>query len=884
MTRLPLTVSLSTIALILACAAGAAAAEELCVCRYCQGAAQLGPEPGATTDARHYAPDRVIDVLNIKINVTPDFETHTIAGETTLTFKPISRPVDEVILDAVDLRVTSVTASQEIKDWVNDGEHLTILFAAPLKLDREAEVVVKYTAEPDKGLYFRTAKDGYPAGDTHLWTQGEPHEARHWFPNFDYPNEKSTSEVICHVPSEMTVLSNGSLVSTDEADGQKTVHWKQDLPHASYLICLAAGKFAELTDQAGDIPLGFYTQPSLAEHAKNSFADTAKIMEFYQQEIGVPYPWAKYYQVTGRDFIAGGMENTTLTVLTERTIYSDETENLRSSRNLDAHEMAHQWFGDYVTCEDWANLWLNEGFATFYTHLYDAHKLGRDEMLYRLYNDATRAILTKDKDTRPIVYRGYKAAWDQFDFRAYPKGAWVLHMLRSQLGKDLYRQAIKNYLEKHAFTSVTTPDLMAELEDVSGRSLDRFFDQWVYHGGFPVLKVSYKWLPKEGLAKVSVKQTQEVNNDVLLFHLPTKLRFAVDGKNIDHAITVDQKEQDFYVPLPGKPSIVRFDPELTVLAKVEFDKPQEMLEEQLKNEQDVVGRLLAVAALKKKKDAKSLEALKTALNSDPFYGVRLAAADALSDRESDEAYEALAASLNQEDARVRKEVIESIGKFYRAEALEQLSKVVSEEKNPDIAASAVRSLSAYTDPAALDAIRGAMGKESFQNVLAEAAIAAAARTADPTLTPAVMRTLSARRQDFTDRGMAESLQALGKLAKDTEHAPAARKVIVGYLNDPSSKVQTGAVEALGELGDRRSIAALRTYSSREDRLGRAAKQAIEKIEKDAPSAPKEVSELRKLVRELGEQQEKMADQLKELKGKNDADAATGDDEKKEPEK
>lgn len=855
--------------------AGAAAAEELCVCRYCQG---LAPEPGATTDARHYAPDRVVDVLNIKIEVTPDYETHTVAGETTLTFKPISRPVDEVTLDAVDLRVSSVTASQEIKDWVNDGEQLTILFAAPLKLGREAEVVVKYTAEPEKGLYFRTAKDGYPAEDTHLWTQGEPHEARHWFPNFDYPNEKSTSEIICHVPSEMTVLSNGRLVSTEEADGVKSVHWKQELPHASYLICLAAGYFAELTDQAGDIPLAFYSQPSLAEHAKNSFADTAKIMEFYQQEIGVPYPWHKYYQVTGRDFIAGGMENTTLTVLTERTIFSDETENLRSSRNLDAHELAHQWFGDYVTCEDWANLWLNEGFATFYTHLYDAHKLGRDEMLYRLYNDATRAILTKEKDTRPIVYRGYKAAWDQFDFRAYPKGAWVLHMLRSQLGEDLYRQAIKNYLTKHAFTSVTTPDLIAELEDASGRSLDRFFDQWVYHGGFPVLKVSYKWLPKEGLAKVTVKQTQEVNDDVLLFHLPTKLRFAVDGQNIDHAIEIDDKEQDFYVPLPGKPAIVRFDPELTLLAKVEFDKPQEMLEKQLGNEQDVIGRLLAVAALKKKKDAKSLEALKTALNADPFYGVRLAAADALADRESDESYEALASSIAQDDARVRKEVIEGIGKFYRPEALEQLAKVATEEKNPEIAASAVRSLSAYTEPAALDAIRGAMGKQSFQNVLTEAAVDAAARTADPALAPAVMRTLAARRQEFTDRGMAGALKALGKLAKETEHAAAARKVIAGYLNDPSSKVQTGAVEALGELGDLRSIAALRTYSGREDRLGRAAKQAIEKIEQDAPTAPKEVSELRKLVRELEEQQEKLSKQLKELEEKSDAaDDSKGDE-------
>lgn len=847
-------------------------AEELCVCRYCQGLRRAAAEPGQVTGERKYAPDRVVDVLNIKIDVTPDYDDHTLVGETTLTFQPISRPVEEVTLDAVDLRIESVEGSQEIKEWDNDGRQLTILFAEPLKVGRAAEVTVKYSAQPEKGLYFRTKKDGYEDGDMHLWTQGEPHEARHWFPNFDYPNERSTSEVICRVPEELTVLSNGSVVSSevDPQTGLKAVHWKQDKTHPSYLICLVAGRLVKFEDKAGDIPLGFYTQPSLEEHAKNSFADTAQIMAFYQDEIGVPYPWDKYDQVTCKDFIAGGMENTTLTVLTDNTVFSTETENIKSSRNLDAHELAHQWFGDYVTCEDWANLWLNEGFATYYTHLYDGHKLGRDHMLYGLYRDAQGRVLTQEKDTRPIVYRDYEAAWDQFDFRAYPKGSWVLHMLRSQLGEDVYRQAIKSYLEKNALSSVSTPDLIAALEDASGRSLDRFFDQYVFHGGFPKLDISYKWLPKEGMARVTVKQTQDVNDDVLLFQIPTKLRFTVDGKPVDHDIVINGKQHDFYVPLPGKPSLVRFDPEYTVLAKVEFSKPQEMLEEQLKNHDDVIGRLIAVEELGKKKDKKSLEALKQALGSDPFYGVRLAAAKELGDRQTDEAFDALIASTGQDDARVRQAVVRAIGDYYRPAAQERLQEVVASEKNPEIVAAAVRGLSAYSTPEAYDALRQAMTSKNFRNAPAVAAIDAAAKTADPALTPAVMRVLNARRHELDSRGMAEGLQSLGSLAKETEHADAARELILNYLNDPSSRVQSAAATALGSLGDRRAVAALRTLSERDDRLGRAAKQAIEKIEADAPTAPAEVKELRKLVRELQKQQDKLEEQVKELTDKDDA--------------
>ncbi|MGY8770530.1 MAG: M1 family metallopeptidase [Pirellulales bacterium] len=570
-----------------------ASAEEQHVCRFC--ADHQGQLFGVDLDGdgRRYAPIRHVDIQHIRLEVTPDFKQQTISVKTWIRFTPLREPAKQLELDAVDLTIDSITGSSKIEEFSSTKKDLTIKFAKPLPVGEEAWVEISHRCQPTGGFYFRTKEMGYDEKDTHCWTQGESHYARQWFPCFDYPNEKSTTEVICHVPEKMTVLSNGKLLSetVDNKTGLKTVHWLQDKPHVNYLICIVAGYLEKLEAQHRDIPLAYYTQPSLIEHAANSFQDTQQIMAFFEKEIGVNYPWHKYYQVTIRDFMAGGMENTSLTTLTHRTIFSKATENIRSSRGLDAHEMAHQWFGDLVTCKDWSHLWLNEGFATFYTHLYEGHKFGNDAKLYGLYRDASGRILSSGNDKKPIVWKDYSNAGEQFDYRAYPKGSWVLHMLRSQLGEDLYRQCIKTYLQKHQLTSVVTEDLNKTLEQVSGRSFDQFFDQWVYHARHPDFKVTYKWLPNEKLARVTVSQTHKVDNDVLLFSVPVTLRFRVGQKYMDHEVLVNAKEHEFFIPLASKPDNVRFDPEYTILANVSFDKPEEMFVAQLADANDMMGRI-----------------------------------------------------------------------------------------------------------------------------------------------------------------------------------------------------------------------------------------------------------------------------------------------------
>ena len=868
LSRVPLISFLSVLTLT----TGLAAAEELAICRYCgDNHAAISFDP--PTPGRKYAPDRQVDMLHVKLDVTPNFENNTVAGTATLTVAPISKPLTELRLDAVRLSIDEVTGTAPVADFVVSDDALTIQFSEPIPVGQESSVTVRYSAQPSKGLYFRTAKMGYPEEDTHVWTQGETHEARHWFPCFDYPNERSSTEVICHVPKEMTVLSNGRKVSekVDQTTGLKTVHWLQEKPHVSYLLCLVAGHYKKLEAMHRDVPLGFYSQPTLAEHAHNAFQDTQTIMAFFEEEIGVPFPWEKYDQVTIRDFVAGGMENTTLTTLTHRTIYSDATENIRSSRGLDAHEMAHQWFGDYVTCKDWSHLWLNEGFATYYAHLYDGHKLGRDQMLHGLYNDANNKVLSQEKDFRPIVYNNYGQAGEQFDFRAYPKGSWVLHMLRSQLGEDLYRRAIKTYLERNALTSVVTEDLNTVLEEVSGQSLDRFFDQWVYHGGFPILKITYRWIPEDKLAHIHVEQTQQVNDQVLMFELPAKLRFQVGKKTIDREVTINDKEHDFYISLTAQPKIVRFDPDYTLLAKVDFKPPQKMLLAQLEKQDDMIGRLLAIEALADSKDHKVLEAMQTVLQKDSFYGVRIAAAKAIAKLHTDEAFEALQASREQEDARVRLAVIEGIGGFYRPETMEMLCAVAEVEKNPAIVAAAIKSLAKFSEPKAAHCIETALTRESFGNEIAVAAVEAIRQAHNTDLTDELLMALMSQEKSFDSSDFGSGLNAIAALSEDQQDKSATRAFLAKYLDHPREPVRVAAIRALGTLGDRQSLPVLQPLAdAHSDRIASAAKEAVSAIEQEAGTAPEEVRELRKLVREMQDEQKKLSESVEELTEKREA--------------
>jgi len=853
---------------ILFCAATSGLAVEQLHCGRAYGAFA----PTDSSANRKYAPDREFDLLHLAIDVTPDFKARSVAGQVTIRFKPITKPLDQLKLDAVELAVESVTSSASIAAYQATDKQIIVTFAEPIPVDKESTVTVKYSATPRKGLYFRTPEMGYKASDMHIWTQGEPIEARHWYPCFDSPNEKFTSEVTCRVPSDMVVLSNGKRMSEEKQAGSDlmAVRWLQDKPHANYLICLVAGYFKKVEDKHRDIPLAFYTTPSEIDQAKYSFEGTKDMMEFFEKEIGIPYPWAKYDQVCVGDFGFGGMENTTLTTLNERTLHTPEFETLRSSQGLVAHELAHQWFGDLVTCRDWAHLWLNEGFASYYDLLYDRHKRGRDSFLYGLYTSA-KGIIGQPDQTNAVVRRDFDEPDQQFGYQVYPKGAWVLHMLRSQLGEDLYRKCIKTYVERHQYGTTVTEDLNAVLQEFSGRSFDQFFDQWVYHASQPDLAVSYSWDDKAKLAKVTIEQKQKLSEDVLLFNFPLTIRFKTKSTSVDRKITVKEKSEEFYFPLSEAPEIVRIDPELTLLAKTTFSPSTSMLYAQLVDKSDVIGRLIAAEQLGSKKERGAVAKLKDVLDNDGFYGVRMAASQALRAIGTDEAYEALLASTKQPDARARRQVLSEIAGFYRERTYEHALKVAREEKNPELRAQALGIVGAYPRPETGELLRESLGSESYKNVLGDGAVSGLRATGDANYAEPLLAVLKEHENRFTTSGFARGLDTLAYLARQQQDKTPVREFLVSQVDHKKQRVQVAALTALGTLNDPKAISVVEPFAAgtAQSPERTAAEKALTALRENRPAAA-ELGTLRTEVLNLQKDNRDLRRELDDLKKKLEA--------------
>lgn len=836
----------------------AAAEEMLCGC----GKHLLFPDPVGATPGRKYARDRKVDIGHLRIEVTPDFAARSIAAMATLTFTPIARPLPELRLDAVDLRIGKVEVTGAVlAEHQSTAEELVLTFRDPVPAGTKVSVTVTYTAAPERGLYFRTPEMGYPAGDTQLWTQGEPELHRFWFPGYDFPNERFTSEVICHAPESMEAVSNGSLISrTKRPDGLVTTHWRQDQPHVNYLVALACGNFTKLEDSLDGLPLAVLVPPSNAAEAANTFLDTKKILAFYEREIGVPYPWAKYFQVYCHDFVAGGMENTSASFMAESLVFSSATEQLRTLHELDAHETAHQWFGDLVTCRDWAHLWLNEGFASYYTLLYEGEKFGADGFAHGLWEAAQR-VLGSAPDSKPIVWRDYTDPMQQFDYRAYPKGAWVLHMLRSQLGPDLFREGIKTYIGRHRDGIVTTDDLQQALEDVSGLSFDQFFDQWVYHGGHPELAVDYSWEADTKMARISVRQTQTASPQVPLFRLPLPVRFILPGGAVKEAtLEVKAANEEYYISLPAAPEMIRIDPASTVLAQVAFTPPGEMLTRQL-TQGDVMGRFYAVQKLGERKDDDTVKQLAGVLAGDAFWGVRQEAVKALRKIDTTAARDSLLAAAAQPDARVRQEWVQALGSLFTPQAAARLSRLATEEANPEILATVITAFGHHAGASPADFLT----RDSYRQTVSFAAIQTLRARDEQTAAPAVLARLQAIRSTAPGipapraSAYAGALDALAFLSRKQPDPSATVAFLTSHLTDPREGHRAAAAKALGTLGDPRARAALNALTGVRkpfnDPVRTAAEAALTRLTSLQTGAP----ELQDLVQRLQEQQKRLED-------------------------
>jgi aminopeptidase N len=829
-----------------------------------------------------YCRDRAVDVRHIRLEIVLDVKAKSFKGRATLTIRPIADAVGTLELDAVELNVSAVACDgNPVRDFSTTGTKLLIAFSKPLSPDKDVLLRIDYSATPRRGMYFVAPDKFYPKKRTAVWTQGQDEDSRYWFPCFDYPNEKATSELIATVPGKWFCLSNGRLLEQrKDAGGTATFHWLQEVPHCAYLITLCAGEYAEITDRWDGIPVNFYVPPDRIADGKRSFDKTAKMVEHYSKLIGVRYPFAKYAQITATDFIFGGMENTSATTQTDRTLHDERAHLDFSSEPLVAHELVHSWFGNLLTCRDWSHAWLNESFATFFDNLWYRHSRGEDEFRYEMYGDL-RAYLDEDSGSyrRPIVTTVYRAPIDLFDRHLYQKGACVLNLLRNILGDRLFFNAVQLYTERHQAQSVTTPDWFAALEDATGRNFDWIADQWIYKGGHPDFSVSAVWDDKSSSLALTIKQKQKEDELTSIFRVPLKVRISGKGYDQVRDFEIKDAEHTFHCALPGRPKWLAFDSGNTIPKTLELELDDDMLIAQLENDDDVMGRVYAAQALTKKGTLDGVAALGRALLKDRFWGVQAECAAALGKIHTPAAFEALKAATRVAHPKSRRAVARALGEWRTNEAAAALRPMSRKDASYFVEAEAAESLGKTRNKTAWAELNRALRKESWQEVIRSAAMRGLV-AADPSRAVAVLEQWCALGKPEPARYTA--LVLLGRAIRESSDVKEAdklrtRRLYEKVLDEGFFLDRIAAIAGLKELRDSASVGMLGAFKSSalDQRLARQAERAIDAL-REAGGVPPEVKSLREELDKLKEESSKWKERIEKLehqgkgksKGKN----------------
>ncbi|MGH9678443.1 MAG: M1 family metallopeptidase, partial [Candidatus Acidiferrales bacterium] len=474
---------------------------------------------GAARADRPYAPSREYDLQNVRVSLRFDIEQHKVIGEVTHTLSALRDGLTHLDFDCADLTVSSARVNGKDAPFELTGNELRVTLAQPAVAGEKYEVDLRYEGKPTTGLYFILPDKDDPGRPKEIWTQGEAEDTHHYIPIYDYPNDRATTEMILTVPGDWLTVSNGKLLSVvDDPDGEKAWTWRQSLPVSTYLISFVAGEFQEKKDTWHDIPVDYYVPRGMEDAIDPTFDHTKLMLDFFSQRFGVPYPWAQYAQTAVDDFVASGMENVSATTVATRDLIHAQLagEKPEGADGLVSHEMTHQWFGDLVTCKDWTNTWLNEGFATFGAALWEEHYYGADAAAYHYWRERNRWMPSRELYPIPIVTRNIDDSVEYVG-NVYDKAGWVIQMLREQLGDEAFFRAMKHYLDANRLRNVVTADLAKAVEESTGENVDRFFDQWIYGAGAPRFAVQSSYDAAEKKVSLDVRQTQKVEDHVGLF-------------------------------------------------------------------------------------------------------------------------------------------------------------------------------------------------------------------------------------------------------------------------------------------------------------------------------------------------------------------------------
>jgi aminopeptidase N len=619
------------------------------------------PDPDAGARAHN------VDFQHLKLELILLPEKGMIKGVVEHSFIPLQQTVDSLFLDAPSINIKDVKLNGAEVKYDSNSKGLIVKFSPPLKWNTQNKLIIEYEATPRKGIYFLGWNDPESKEKTlqsarkQIWTQGQGIDNRHWIPMYDEMNDKITSEIILSFDRNYKVLSNGLLINSKEnKDGTKLWHYKMSKPHAPYLIMLGIGNYEiRTTKTKNGVVVNNWYYPEFPNTAEPSYRYTEDMIDWMEQEFGTKYPWEQYSQIPVQNFMYGAMENTTATVFGDFYLVDERAYLDKNYISTNAHELVHQWFGDYITAWGAEDTWLQESFATHYQKHFEKSIFGEDHFQWNRRNELNTVLHAAGENSNPVRHTKAGTA------RVYPKGSLVLDMLRYVLGDEQYKKAVTFYLNKYAYRNVNTDDFKMAFHESLGVNLDWFFDQWIYRGGEPKYKIFYEDILKNGkrVTEINVEQVHEQTDLKGLFKMPVIFQvYYKDGtmeevkewiEKQSHSVSVlntKNKEIDF----------ILFDPNSRIIKNVEFEKPLEMLKAQASRAPNMIDRYDALLLLGKESLLVKKDFLTDLYKKEPFHACRVEIVKQLVKNADSSDYSALQLFVNDKHARVRESAIENI--------------------------------------------------------------------------------------------------------------------------------------------------------------------------------------------------------------------------------
>jgi aminopeptidase N len=802
-----------------------------------------------------FARSRDYDLQHSRIVLRFDVDQKKVIGEVTHTLSLLRDKTSKIVFDSVGLTIQSVTVNKATAKFETTESKLTVAIPTSKSGDK-FDVLIRYEGKPSKGLYFILPDKDYPNRPRQIWSQGESEDTRYYLPTYDYPNDRLTTETILTVPANWLTVANGKLIGvTNAADNMKTWTWRESVPSSTYLITVVAGEFDEVKDNLRGLPVTYYAPKGRGDRLQINYGRTPAMIELFNKKFGMDYPWEKYAQVMVDDFIAGGMENSSATTNTSSSLKHPKLANeyATGEDDLISHELGHQWFGDYVTCKDWGDIWLNEGFATFAETVWTEHHFPKDQSEYNRWYEARQWFAQSNLYKKPIVRHDFDSG--EFDGNAYTKGGWVLDMLRHQLGEDAFNRSLKHYLEVNHGKNVVSADFAKAVEESTNTNVDQFFSQWIYGAGAPKFDIAYTYDTNKHQVALTVKQTQKVEGRVGIFHVPVDVEITTQAGAHLYPIVVSKQTETFPLPASAEPLMVLFDKGGHVLKTVEVHKEKKEWIYQLKNATEVSDRADAAAALKSIKtdtahsgteggtNAASVKkgdviaALADAANNDKAWGVRATAADSLGSLGGPASARKLLDALDSaKEPWLRARMVTALGNFKDdKDVLSKLQTIADQDSSYRARAAALQALGKLKAPNALTILNAAIAAESPDDFLRNAALRSLGPLGDDKAVP-TLREWAAIGKPIETREAA--ISSLGRLQKDNKDIT---QQLASYLSEPHFPVRIAALFALGSREDASAIPALEEMLKSND-------LSIEM----APMIKTQIAKLKKPAKEKGD--------------------------------